>query len=67
MNIEILPLILNVVMILSLLIPTVRGYIRGFVKTALHLLRFLGAFILACVFSKPIGVWIKEKWLGEKF
>ena len=63
----ILPIILNVIVLLALLIPTVRGYIAGFVKTALHFLRFFAAFILASVFSKPLGVWIKEKWLGERF
>ncbi len=67
MNMTIVFIVLNVIVLLSLLIPAVRGYVRGFVRTAVHLLRFVGAFILACVFSKPIGAWIKEQWLGEKF
>ncbi len=67
MNPSILPIILNVIVLLALLIPAVRGWIRGFVKTALHLLRFLGAFLLSCVFSKPLGTLIKDKWLGAKF
>lgn len=63
----VLPIILNVIMLAALLIPAVRGYVAGFVKTALNFFRFLGAVILACVFSKPLGLWIKEKWLGAKF
>ncbi|MBE6655374.1 MAG: hypothetical protein E7609_00690 [Ruminococcaceae bacterium] len=67
MNMTTVTIVLNVIALLSLLIPAVRGYIRGFVRTAVHLLRFFGAFVLSCVFSKPIGALIKEKWLGEKF
>lgn len=67
MSLEFLPIVLNVIVLLSLLIPTVRGFIKGFVYTAMHLLRLLGAFILACVFAKPVGMIIKEKWLGSKF
>ena len=63
----VLPIILNVIMLAALLIPAVRGYVAGFVKTALNFFRFFGAVILACVFSKPLGLWIKEKWLGAKF
>lgn len=62
-----LPTILNVLILAVLLIPAVRGYLRGFVKTALNFFRYLGAFVLACSFSKPLGSFIKEKWLDAKF
>ena len=67
MSPELLTIILNVVMIIAILIPAVRGYIRGFVKMALHLFRFVIAFILSAIFAKPIGALLKEKWLGDKF
>lgn len=67
MNLNIIPIILNVIVLLALLIPAVRGYIRGFVKTALHFFRFLLAFAFSCIFSKALGTLIKEKWLGAKF
>lgn len=58
---------LNAVVLLSLLIPAVRGYLNGFVKTALRLFRFLGAFLLACLFSRPISIYFKERWLEKRF
>ena len=67
MNPNTITLILNFIVLLALLIPAVRGWIRGFVKTAVHFLRFLAAFMVSCVFSKPIGAIVKEKWLGNKF
>ena len=67
MNTSFLPIVLNVIVLVSLLIPVVRGFMNGFVKTVLHLLRFVVAFVVSCIFVKPLGLWIKEKWLGGKF
>ena len=58
---------LNAIVLLSLVIPAVRGYLNGFVKTALRFFRFLGAFVLACLLSRPISVWLKERWLEKRF
>lgn len=67
MNPELLTILLNLAMIIAILIPAVRGYMRGFVKMAFHLFRFVIAFVLSSCFAKPIGVLLKEKWLGDKF
>lgn len=60
-------IILNLIVLAFLILPAVRGYVNGFVKTTLRFFRFLGAFVLALLFSKPLGKWIKEKWLERKF
>ena len=60
-------ILLSLVVLAALLIPAIRGAIAGFVKTALHLLRFVIAAVLAFSFAKPLGIFLKEKWLGEKF
>ena len=67
MNPELLTILLNLAMIIAILIPAVRGYMRGFVKMAFHLFRFVIAFVLSSCFAKPIGLLLKEKWLGDKF
>lgn len=60
-------IILSIIVLTALLIPAIRGAVAGFVKTALHLLRFVIAAILAFSFSKLLGTFLKEKWLGAKF
>lgn len=67
MDTSFLPIVLNVIVLLSLVIPIVRGYMNGFVKTVLHLLRFVIAAVVSFIFVKPLGILIKEKWLGGKF
>ena len=67
MDMSFLPIVLNVIVLLSLVIPIVRGYMNGFVKTVLHLLRFVIAAVVSFIFVKPLGILIKEKWLGGKF
>ncbi len=64
---SLIPILLNIVVLLALLIPAVRGFVSGFVKTALHALRFLIAFALSFAFAKPLGFFIKERWLGARF
>jgi uncharacterized membrane protein required for colicin V production len=67
MSSQITPILLSLIVLAALLIPAIRGAIAGFVKTALNLLRFILSAVIAFSFAKPLGVFLKEKWLGEKF
>lgn len=64
---EFVAVLLNLVVLIFLIIPVVRGYLNGFVKTVTRLLRFVVAFVLGVLFAKPLGMLLKNTWLGEKF
>ncbi|MBQ9736160.1 MAG: CvpA family protein [Clostridia bacterium] len=67
MSPELITILLNVAMVVAILLPALRGYGRGFVKMTLHLFRFVIAFVLSSIFAKPLGILLKDKWLGDKF
>ena len=64
---EIISVLLNIIVLIVLVIPVVRGYLNGFVKTVMRLLRFVLAFIFALLLAKPLGMFLKSTWLGERF
>lgn len=57
-------IVLNFIILAVLLVPTICGMTRGFVKTAAHLLRFGLAFFVASAFSKPFSlILLRTDWL----
>lgn len=67
MDPTVISILLNLVVLSALIIPVVRGYLNGFVKTVTRFFRFVIAFTLGFILAKPMGVLLKNWWLGEKF
>lgn len=62
---NVLPLILNVLMLVSLLIPIIVGIKNGFVKTAFRFGKLLICVSIAFGFCKKLGLFLKEKFLYQ--
>ncbi len=62
---QILNIVLDVLVLAVLAVPLISGAVKGFVHTLLHLGKSLIAFVLACVFVKKLGAWIKAKWIYQ--
>ena len=62
-----LQVLLNGLVLAALIVPTVRAYFAGFVKTTLQFLRYVIALIVSFIFVSPLGALIKNVWLGKWF
>ena len=62
-----LQILLNGTVLAALLLPAIRSYYAGFVKTVLHFLRYLIALVLSSVFVSPFSAFLKRAWLDRRF
>ena len=58
-----LTIILDVIVLVVLAIPVIQGFKNGFVKMVLRFGKFLVAFVCSCLFCKPLGTWLRDKWV----
>ena len=57
----VLNIVADVLLLVVLAIPVILGIKRGFVDMALRFGKTLVAFLVACLFSKGVGAWLKGK------
>lgn len=58
-----LHIILDLIIVVILAIPIIQGFRRGFVKMLLRVGKFLISCVLACLFCKKLGVWLRDRWI----
>lgn len=62
---EYLHIILDVIIIITLAIPIIQGFRKGFVKMVLRFGKFIVSCVCAGLFCKKLGVWLRDKWIYQ--
>lgn len=58
-----LNIILDIIVLVVLAIPVIQGFKNGLVKMILRFGKFLVAFVFSCLLCKPLGTWLRDKWV----
>ena len=55
--------LLDAIILIVLVIPIIKGFRRGLVEMILSFGKFLLSSIFACLLCKPMGVWLRDRWV----
>ncbi len=62
-----LQILLNGLLLAVLILPAIRAYYAGFVKTAFRFFRYVVALLLSLLLASPLGALLKRVWLDRRF